>query len=275
MAKVAILGADGSMGRLVAKVALAEGDLEVVANFTVDVSPNVGADIGVLASGTPAGIFIQPMQYFKEIMESTRPDVLIDFTLPEGTETSTKWAISEGFPAVIGTTGLSDGFLAWVKHSSEELGTTVVLTSNFAIGMNIFFKISADLAKLVPGWDVEIIETHHHRKRDSPSGTALRIASGIADALGVDLDEVAKFGRDKGVNPRKLGEKEIGIHAIRAGDILGDHVVLYGGPGEVIELTHRLTNREALAQGAVKAAKFVIKNPALGRVLSMQDVLEL
>ncbi|HMF32437.1 MAG TPA: 4-hydroxy-tetrahydrodipicolinate reductase, partial [Candidatus Lokiarchaeia archaeon] len=189
MAKVAIMGSDGSMGRLLAKFALGDGELEVVAAFTVDVSPNVGTDIGILASGTASGVTIQPMEYFKEIMESSRPDVLIDFTLPEGTETSTKWAITEGFPAVIGTTGLSEGFLSWVAQAAEEKNVTVVISSNFAMGMNIFFKVSAELAKLLPGWDVEIIETHHHRKRDSPSGTALRIASGIAKALEVDLEE--------------------------------------------------------------------------------------
>jgi 4-hydroxy-tetrahydrodipicolinate reductase len=275
MAKIAIMGSDGEMGRKVAKIAQADGEFEIVAGFTVDVSPNVGADLGVLASGEASGVIIQPMQYFKEIMESARPDVLIDFTLPEGTETSTKWAISEGFPAVIGTTGLSPAFMTWVNEAAEEKGVTVVISSNYATGMNILFKISAELAKLLPGWDIEITETHHHRKRDSPSGTALRIASGIAQALDQDLDEVAKYGRDKGPNPRKLGEKEIGIHAIRAGDIVGDHVVLYAGAGEVIELTHRATSRECFAQGAAKAAKYVIKNPNLGRVLSMLDVLEL
>ncbi len=102
-----------------------------------------------------------------------------------------------------------------------------------------------------------------------------KFAQSIAAALGVKLEDVVKYGRDKGVNPRKLGDKEIGIHAIRAGDIVGDHTVLYGGPGERIELVHRVSSREAFAQGAVKAAKYVAKNPKLGKILSMQDVLGL
>jgi 4-hydroxy-tetrahydrodipicolinate reductase len=269
------MGADGAMGRLVEASAMQDPEIKIIAGFTVDVSPNAGMDLGLLTSGKPSGVKIQPMKDFKNTMQATKPDVLIDFTLPEGTETHTKWAIGEGIPAVIGTTGLSQVFLTWVGQKVKEKGITVVISSNFSTGMNIFFKISAELAKLLKGWDIEIIEAHHHRKKDSPSGTALSIAQGIANGLGIKLDDAAKYGRDKGINPRKLGEKEIGIHAIRAGDIVGDHTVLYGGPGERIELVHRATSREAFAQGAVKAAKFVGKNPKLGKLLSMQDILGL
>jgi len=275
MVKIAIMGSDGAMGRLVTTAAMQEPDLKIVAGFTIDVSPNVGMDLGLLSSGKPLGVKIQPMKEFKTGILATKPDVLIDFTLPEGTETHTKWAIGEGVPAVIGTTGLSQAFRTWVTQKVKEKGITVVISSNFSTGMNIFFKAAAELASNLKGWDIEIIEAHHHRKKDSPSGTALSIAESIAGALNVKLEEVAKYGRDKGVNPRKLGEKEIGIHAIRAGDIVGDHTVLYGGPGERIELVHRVTSREAFAQGAVKAAKFVVKNPKLGKIISMQDVLGL
>ncbi len=275
MVNIAIMGSDGVMGRLVTTVAMQDTDVKIVAGFTIDTSPNAGMDLGQLVGGKTLGVKIQPMKDFKTVMLATKPDVLIDFTLPEGTETHTKWAIGEGIPAVIGTTGLSPAFLTWVAQEVKKKGITAVISSNFSTGMNIFFKISAELAKLLKDWDIEIMEAHHHRKKDTPSGTALSIAQSIAGALGVKLDDVAKYGRDKGVNPRKLGDKEIGIHAIRAGDIVGDHFVLYGGPGERIELVHRVTSRETFAQGAVRAAKYIAKNPKLGKVLSMQDVLGL
>lgn len=275
MVNIAILGSDGAMGRLVTTACMQDPDVKIVAGFTIDTSPNAGMDLGQLAGGKVLGVKIQPMKDFKSVMQVTKPDVLIDFTLPEGTETHTKWAIGEGFPAVIGTTGLSPAFLTWVAQEVKKKGMTVVISSNYSTGMNIFFKIAAELAKLLKSWDIEIIEAHHNRKKDTPSGTALSIAQSIAGALGVKLDDVVKYGRNKGVNPRKLGDKEIGIHAIRAGDIVGDHTVLYGGPGERIELVHRATSRECFAQGAVRAAKYIAKNPKLGEVVSMQDVLGL
>ncbi len=275
MINIAIMGSDGAMGRLVTIAAMQDPEVKIVAGFTIDTSPNVGLDLGQLTGGKALGVKIQPMKDFNRDLKATKPDVLIDFTLPEGTETHTKWAIGEGIPAVIGTTGLSPAFLTWVGQEVKKKGMTVVISSNFSTGMNIFFKISAELAKLLKDWDIEIMETHHHRKKDTPSGTALSIAQSITGALGVKLDEVAKYGRDRGVNPRKLGDKEIGIHSIRAGDIVGDHIVLYGGPGERIELVHRVTSRETFAQGAIKAAKHLAKNPKLGKVLSMQDVLGL
>ncbi len=275
MITIALMGSDGAMGRLVTTIAMQDPEMKIVAGFTVDVSPNAGMDLGLLTCGKTSGVKIQPMKEFKSAIQATKPDVLIDFTLPEGTETYAKWAIGEGFPAVIGTTGLSQVFLTWVAQKVKEKEITVVISSNFSMGMNIFFKISAELAKMLKGWDIEVIEAHHHRKKDSPSGTAISIAQGIANALGIRLDDAARYGRDKGINPRKLAEKEIGIHAIRAGDIVGDHTVLYGGPGERIELVHRATSREALAQGAVRAAKYVGKNPKLGKILSMQDILGL
>ncbi len=275
MVNIAIMGSDGAMGRLVTTVCMQDSDVKIVAGFTIESSPNVGMDLGLLTGGKALGVNIQPMKDFKNTMQAIKPDVLIDFTLPEGTETHTKWAIGEGIPAVIGTTGLSAGFLTWVAQEVKKKGITAIISSNFSTGMNILFKISAELAKLLRAWDIEIIEAHHHRKKDSPSGTAISIAQSIAVALGVKLDDVAKYGRDKGVNPRKLGDKEIGIHAIRAGDIVGDHTVLYGGPGERIELVHRVQSREAFAQGAIKAAKYIAKNPKLGKVITMQDVLGL
>src|SRR4030042_142667 len=166
MVNIAIMGSDGAMGRLVTTNAIQEPDVEIVAAFTVDVSSNVGMDLGVLTSGKPLGVKIQPMKEFKSVMQTTKPDVLIDFTLPEGTETHTKWAIGEGVPAVIGTTGLSPAFRTWVVQKVKEKGITVIISSNYSTGMNIFFKMAAELATYLKGWDIEIVEAHHQRKKD-------------------------------------------------------------------------------------------------------------
>ena len=124
-------------------------------------------------------------------------------------------------------------------------------------------------------WDIEIIETHHHRKRDVPSGTALTAGTIIAESIGCDFNEVAKFGRDKGPNKREIGAtSEIGIHSIRAGDIVGDHIVLYAGPGERIEFKHQAHSRDCFATGAIKAVKFIAQ-ASEHRIFSMKDVLNL
>ena len=144
-----------------------------------------------------------------------------------------------------------------------------------ATGVNVFFKIASTLTKYLSEWDIEIIETHHHRKADSPSGTALKIGQIISEALGSDLEAISRFGRNKGPNKRKVGAKnEIGFHSIRAGDIVGDHLVLYAGSGERIELKHQAHSRECFAEGSIKAIKF-ISQAKEARIYETKDVLGL
>ena len=133
-----------------------------------------------------------------------------------------------------------------------------VISSNMATGVNIFFKMISILTAYLEEWDIEVIEAHHHRKVDAPSGTALTIGKIIAETIGANFDQVAKFGRSFGPNKRIVGAKnEIGFHSIRAGDIVGDHTVLYAGPGERIEFKHQIHSRMCLASGAITAIKFI------------------
>jgi 4-hydroxy-tetrahydrodipicolinate reductase len=144
-----------------------------------------------------------------------------------------------------------------------------------ATGVNILFKMASILTKYLNDWDIEVIESHHHRKADVPSGTALAIAKTICDTLGCDPEKTLKFGRSKGPNKRKVGAKnEIGIHAIRAGDIVGDHTILFAGKGERIELKHQAHSRNSFAYGAIRAIKFIIRQDE-NRIYTMNDVLNL
>jgi len=139
----------------------------------------------------------------------------------------------------------------------------------------VIFEFAAELAKKLKGWEIEIIESHHGRKLDSPSGTAIKILENITKARKLHLDKVSKYGRGRGRNPRIRGESEIGIHAIRAGDIVGEHMILYAGDGERIELKHQAHSRDCFASGALKAVKFLINNKENPKIYDMRDVLGL
>ena len=140
----------------------------------------------------------------------------------------------------------------------EDHKTPIVITSNMATGVNIIFKIVSFLARYLSEWDIEIIEAHHHRKVNSPSGSSITIGKEIAKAIEVEFDKVAKYGHDRDTSKREIGpKKEIGIHAVRAGDIVGDHTILYTGAGERIELKHQAHSRDCFATGAIRAIKFI------------------
>jgi 4-hydroxy-tetrahydrodipicolinate reductase len=273
MVKIAIIGADGNMGRLIVNIALKDKDVKIVAGFSIPDSPNIGVDIGVMIGVQPINVKVKSIDDLSQTLLETKPEVIIDFTIAKATEKNALEVIKQKIPLVIGTTGLSKVFLDEMNTVSKEKKIPMVISTNMAIGMNVIFKIAAELAKNLPDWEIEIIEAHHHRKADAPSGTALTIAERIADAIQVNLDDVAKYGRGKGPNPRKYGNKEIGIHAIRAGDIVGDHTVLYAGNGERIELKHQAHSRECFASGAIEAAKFVVKHKVDAKVFNMQEVL--
>ena len=167
-------------------------------------------------------------------------------------------------PIVICTTGIAKEGLAKIKSASSEI--PIVFSPNMSVGVSLLFKLVGEVADIIPDYDVEIVEAHHNQKKDAPSGTALKLAEIISSKL--NLEHV--YGRCGNVGARK---KEIGIHAIRAGDIVGDHTVIFATNGERIELTHRAQSRDTFAVGAVKAAKWVFgKKPGL---YTMQDVLGL
>lgn len=227
--------------------------------------PAIGKDIGELAGLEKKGITI--VENIEDALVGC--DVIIDFTTPETSIRNLNIAVKHGKSIVIGTTGFS----AEQKKSISQVAKSIrcVLAPNMSIGVNVLFKVAGDVAKILnDAYDIEIIEAHHKFKKDAPSGTATRLSEIVADSLGSNIDEVGVYGR-KGMTERR--PKEIGVHTIRAGDIVGEHRVLFGGMGENLELFHRAQSRETFARGSIRAAKWLVnQSPGL---YDMQDVLGL
>ncbi|HWV38794.1 MAG TPA: 4-hydroxy-tetrahydrodipicolinate reductase [Vulgatibacter sp.] len=192
-------------------------------------------------------------------------EVVVDFTSPQATAAHVEVCASAGAALVIGTTGLSPREHEAIEGASRRI--PVVFAPNMSVGMNLLFRLVEEAAGALPGFDTEVVEIHHRHKKDSPSGSALRLARAIAQGRG-GAGEVV-HGRRGQVGARPAGE--IGMHALRGGEVAGDHTVFLLGPGERLELTHRASSREAFAAGAVRAALWVKGRPA--GLYSMQDVL--
>jgi 4-hydroxy-tetrahydrodipicolinate reductase len=273
MIKLLILGPTGSMGRLISHLAFEDDEIEVVAACDVI---NIGDELGVLVGKKdPNHVKISYITEIKEVINETKPDVAVDFTLAEAAEKNCMICVENKIRCVIGTTGLSNSFLKDFEKKIKEYNSPAVISSNMATGVNIFFKMASILTGYLKDWDIEVIEAHHHRKLDAPSGTALTTTKIISEALGVKIDDVAKFGRSKGPNKRKIGAKnEIGVHSIRAGDIVGDHIILYAGPGERIEFKHQAHSRNCFASGAITAIKF-IADARENKIYNTREVLNL
>ena len=275
MIKILILGANGSMGQLVGKLVLDDPEIELIGAFDIN---NIGKNYPrLIGSPIMKEILVEDIKNLEPFIKFNKPDIAVDFTTAEATERNCLVLVKNGIRTIIGTTGLSEKFLKEFESLVIEKKVPSIISPNMATGMNIFFKMASILTSYLEDWDIEVIESHHHRKRDSPSGTALTIAHIIANTLGVKLEEVAKYGRDKGPNKRQVGaKKEIGIHAIRAGDIVGEHTILFAGLGERIELKHIAHSRDGLANGAIQAIKYlhnVEKDNA--KIFSTQEVLGL
>ena len=244
------------MGQMLVRLVCEDAELELAAALERADHPLQGADAapgaGVkLSAELPHGI-----------------DVMIDFATPQSTMERLASCVERNIAMAIGTTGLDPGQTEKLRAASEKI--PLLLAPNMSVGVNVVFEIAAEIAKrLGNDYDIEIIEAHHNQKVDAPSGTALRIAESIADALGADLSEHAVYGREARVGKRPRGE--IGIHAVRAGDIVGDHTVIFATQGERIELRHQAHSRENFARGALRAAKFLAGRPA--GCYSMKDVL--
>ncbi len=258
MIKLLILGPTGIMGKLISELALKDEEIEVVAACDVN---NIGEELGgLLAVKDRNKIKISDVNYLQKVIDETKPDVAVDFTVAKATEKNCKICVENRIKCVIGTTAMTQDFLDEVEKLVTTKKAPAVISPNMAPGVNILFKMASILTKYLNDWDIEVIEVHHHRKIDSPSGTALKIGQILSDTLGSEFEEIAKFGRNKGPNKRLIGAKnEIGIHSIRAGDIIGDHIILYAGPGERIELKHQAHSRSCFATGAIKAIKFIVQ----------------
>jgi len=261
--KVAVAGASGRMGRAVIETVLRESELDLAAALEVRGNPHVGRDAGELA-GSPCGAKISD----DPARALAGCDVLIDFTRPEGTMAHLAACRKQGVRMVIGTTGFGDAQKKEIAGAAREIA--IALSPNFSVGVNVAFNLLDSAAKaLGKGYDVEIVEAHHRHKADAPSGTALRMGEVVARALGRDLKRCAIFGRE-GVTGERSGET-IGFATVRGGDLVGDHTVMFIGNGERIEITHRASSRTNFANGALRAARFLMSRA--NGLYDMADVL--
>ena len=257
MIKVVVGGATGRLGKLVCALVKGQQDMVLVGAVVSDGSASIGVEIapGVRAVGASR---------LAEAGEAA--DVYVDLTSPTAAEANLARAARKGLGYVIGTTGIADGPMGSFCSSVRSNGGSAVLAPNFSVGVNVFFKTCEELAKALPGYDVEIVEVHHNKKKDAPSGTAREAAALIARAAGI---EQMVCGREGNVGARG---KEIGIHSVRAGDVVGEHTVIFAGRKERIELTHRAHSREAFAEGCVLAIRWVAGRND-GEVHTMREVL--
>ncbi len=270
MIKICVSGADGNMGGLVVRKIIEDPDLELVAAITMPNSPNLGKDIGTFLGLEAVNVKIRSIEELDDIL-SIPIDFFIDFTIANAAKTNIPKVLDKNINCIVGTTGMSPEFYTNFKNKIKEKKLSGMISPNMSIGVNIFFQTIRNLTKILKEYDIEIIEKHHHRKLDSPSGTAQKAANIIAEVLGKDLDKIEKFGR-KGESKRKIGAEELGMHCVRAGDIVGDHTVLYAGPGERIEITHMAHSRDCFANGTVQAVKFMHeKGPGYW---NMEDLIE-
>jgi 4-hydroxy-tetrahydrodipicolinate reductase len=255
--RVAIAGAGGRMGQALIEAVLAERGLQLVAALDAAGSQALGRAAGAVKVGSDLGAL-------------AAADVLIDFTRPEGTLAHLEACVKLGKAMVIGTTGFGEAQKARLAEGAKRI--PIVLSPNFAIGVNVVFRLAQTAAKaLGDAYDVEIVEAHHRHKVDAPSGTALMLGELVAKALGRDLGQVATHGRagDTGERPAKA----IGFHAIRGGDIVGEHTVIFAGAGERVEVSVRSQSRMTYAAGALRAVRWLQgKGPGL---YDMFDVLGL
>ncbi len=263
--KIAVAGSSGRMGRTLIEAVLSDRDLTLSAALEVAGSPQLGKDAGETL-GHACGVAIGA-DYAAGIAAS---DCLIDFTRPEGSLLHLQACVKSGTRMVIGTTGFSAEGKRHIAAAAKSIA--IVFAPNMAVGVNATFKLAEVAAKILgDAYDVEIIEAHHRHKIDAPSGTALKLGEVVAAALGRDLHSCAVYGREGDTGER--GAKTIGFHAIRGGDIVGEHTVMFAGSGERVEVTVRSQSRVTYAAGALRAARFLAgKTPGL---YDMQDVLGL
>lgn len=266
MIRAIVAGAAGRMGIRIIHMIRQSDDVELAAAFERPDHPSVGSDAGQVAGLGNLGIKVSGS--LKEVI--SLGEVLIDFTVPEATLENLKLASAAKLAVVVGTTGMSGSLLDQVKTLAKS--TRCVMSPNMSVGVNVMFKIAGEMAKVLgKDYDMEILEVHHRLKKDAPSGTAMRLAQVLAAATDRNLDDVAVYHRKGMIGERT--PKEIGIQTWRAGDITGEHTILFGGIGERLELIHRAHNRDNFARGAVKAAAWVVGQPA--GLYDMQDVLGL
>ncbi|MDR1122694.1 MAG: 4-hydroxy-tetrahydrodipicolinate reductase [Endomicrobium sp.] len=251
--KLAICGAAGRMGQSIIAIVKDDSEVQISGAFEFEGSKAIG-------TGSP---IILPVTDLEKILKNT--DVLIDFTNPESTLKNLSFAVKQKVSVVIGTTGFSKEQKKKICEVSKVI--PIVFSPNMSVGVNILFKLIEEVAKKNPDYDIEIVELHHNKKKDSPSGTAAKLAEVAAYSIDKDIKDVVVYGRHSANSARK--KNEIGILSVRAGDIVGDHTVYFVGSGERIELTHRAHSRDTFAVGAIRAAKWVV-----GKKFGLYDMFD-
>ncbi|MEO5656874.1 MAG: 4-hydroxy-tetrahydrodipicolinate reductase [Nitrospiria bacterium] len=260
------MGAGGKMGARLVALAMEMPGLQLAAAVERAGHPNLGRDAGEVSGVGQLGVAIGD-DLASALADG---DVAIDFTSPASTARLVEQAVDAPIALVIGTTGLPAPVIETIRRAATRI--PIVFAPNMSLGMNVMFKVVADVARaLGPGYDVEIVEAHHRLKKDAPSGTALKLGEVLAEAIERRLDEVAVYARHGEIGPR--APAEIGIQTVRAGDIVGDHTVVFGGLGERVEITHRASSRDTFARGALRAAEWLAGKPP--GLYDMQDVLGL
>jgi 4-hydroxy-tetrahydrodipicolinate reductase len=266
MIRAIVAGAGGRMGgRIITFLAETEG-IELAGAVERKGHPQIGKDAGESLGLGRTGILIED-----DLAACIgKGDVVIDFTFHEASAAHLEIAAAKGKAIVIGSTGFTPEEVMRAKALAGKV--RCVLAPNMSVGVNCLFKVLADVARILgEEYDVEIVEAHHHLKKDAPSGTAIRMAQVIAESLGRDLDEVGVYSRKGLIGERT--KQEIGIQTLRAGDIVGDHTVIFGGMGERLEFIHRAHSRDNFARGAIRAALWIVGRA--NGIYDMQDVLGL
>jgi 4-hydroxy-tetrahydrodipicolinate reductase len=288
MINVVVTGATGRMGSGIIKKVVEQENMNLVAAIEMPNTPFEGKDVGEIIGIGNIDVKVHGGEKLEDILKSSNANVLVDFTIANAATDTIKKAAKLGVNLIIGTTGFSNEQLKEINSAISENKVKAVISSNMSIGVNVFFKILHDITPLLADFDIEIIEAHHNKKKDSPSGTAMTAFEILSyeldknikdekldtDALNEEIDKNTKktaiFGR-KGI----IGERtrdEIGIHAIRGGDIVGTHNVIFAGEGEHIEIKHVAHSRDVFIAGVIKSLNF-IENGVPGKVNSINDVL--
>ena len=266
MIRVGVNGASGRMGKTLIQACVEHQDTLLGAAFEISSSNTIGQDAGFIAGIANLDISINTDLE----IHAGDFDVLIDFTIPECTMQSLETCLKNGKSMVIGTTGLDDAQKQKIQEASDTI--SIMFAPNMSVGVNLCLKLLQTAAiTLGDEYDIEIIEAHHRHKVDAPSGTALRMGEVVAESLGRDLKDCAVYGRQGHTGVRD--KKTIGFETIRAGDIVGDHTVMFAGMGERVEITHKASSRMTFAQGAMRAASW-LSSKSTG-LYDMQDVLNL
>ena len=266
MSDVVVAGAAGRMGSRLVALLQDDADLRLVAALEAPAHPALSRDAGEVAGVAHLGLAITAEP--DRVLAKDR--ILIEFSTPEASLAHLQVVARQGGRAVIGTTGFSQGQRDEIARLAQH--APILLSPNMSVAVNVAFRVLADMARMLgDDYDVEITEIHHRFKKDAPSGTAVRMAEVVAQALGRDLGKTGVYGRHGLTGERTRAE--IGVMSLRSGDVVGEHTVSFGALGERLELTHRAHSRDTFARGALRAARFIAT--ARPGLYSMQDVLGL